>query len=237
MSLKESLVYLIPTVISEDARHTIPPYIVDAVKSCQSFFVENERTARRFLKSIWKEIKIDEYKWFEIHETENEVKDKFLAELRLGNTVGILSEAGTPGVADPGQILVNAAQSAGAVVKPLVGPNSILLALMASGMNGQHFRFCGYLPIDKQQRSAAIKELEQESSRKKCTQIFIETPYRNEQLLDSILNTCNPGTKLCVAVDITSSHEFIKTKLISDWQREKPALHKKPAIFLLYAGW
>jgi 16S rRNA (cytidine1402-2'-O)-methyltransferase len=122
MPLKESLVYLVPTSIGENAVHTIPPYVVEAVKSCQSFFVENERSARRFLKSIWKEIRIDDYKWFVIHEAENEVKAKFLEELRLGHTVGILSEAGTPGVADPGQILVDAAQSAGATVKPHVGP-------------------------------------------------------------------------------------------------------------------
>src|SRR5262245_19583443 len=127
MSLKESLVYLVPTAISENAGHTMPPYVVEAVKSCQSFFVENERTARRFLKSIWKEIRIDGYRWFVIHQAENEVKVKFIEELRLGHTVGILSEAGTPGVADPGQILVDAAHSAGVTVKPLVGPNSILL--------------------------------------------------------------------------------------------------------------
>ena len=236
MPLKESLVYLVPTSIGENAGHTIPPYVVEAVKSCQSFFVENERSARRFLKSIWKEIRIDDYKWFVIHEAENEVRAKFLEELRLGHTVGILSEAGTPGVADPGQILVDAAQSAGATVKPLVGPNSILLALMASGMNGQHFKFSGYLPIDKHQRATAIRELEQESLKKKCTQIFMETPYRNEQLFDSILATCNHGTKLCVAIAITSSQEFIKTKTISEWRQAKPDLHKKPAIFLLYAG-
>jgi 16S rRNA (cytidine1402-2'-O)-methyltransferase len=236
MSLKESKVYLIPAVISEDAVHTIPAYVTEAVKSCRTFFVENERTARRFLKSLWKEIKIDDYKWFNIHEAETEIKNIFLSELRLGQTVGILSEAGCPGIADPGQILVYAAQEAGVVVIPLVGPNSILLALMASGMNGQHFRFCGYLPIDKNQRTIALKELEQESLKKKCTQIFIETPYRNDQLLESILATCHPRTKLCVAAEISSFKEYIKTKTISDWKRNIPTLHKKPVIFLIYAG-
>ncbi len=236
MSLKESIVYLIPVTISEDAGRTIPPYIIDAVKACNSFFVENERTARRFLKSLWKESEIDDYNWFTIHEAEPELKGKFIAELSLGHTVGILSEAGCPGVADPGQILIRAAHEAGATVKPLVGPSSILLALMASGMNGQHFRFCGYLPIDKQQRSKAIKELEEDSSKKKCTQIFIETPYRNDHLLEAFLTTCNPATMLCIAAEITSAREFIKTKRISDWRIDKPVLHKQPVIFLMYAG-
>jgi 16S rRNA (cytidine1402-2'-O)-methyltransferase len=235
MTLKESKVYLIPAVISEGATRTIPAYVTEAVKACRAFFVENERTARRFLKSLWKEINIDNYDWFGIHEAENEIRDQFLSELRLGHTVGILSEAGCPGIADPGQILVNTAQEAGVTVVPLVGPNSILLALMASGMNGQHFRFFGYLPIEKQQRAIALKELEQESLKKKCTQIFIETPYRNDQLFETILATCQARTKLCIATEITSAGEQIKTKTISEWKKQKLVLNKKPTIFLIYA--
>src|SRR5690606_30082039 len=146
-------VYLIPSAIDDRAVATIPAYIVDAVKTCSIFFVENERTARRFLKSIWKEMAIDDYEWHSIHKAEQTVRSIFTAALRNNQTIGIISEAGCPGIADPGQILVAAAQLAGAWVKPLVGPSSIILALMASGMNGQHFRFAGYLPIDNTART------------------------------------------------------------------------------------
>jgi 16S rRNA (cytidine1402-2'-O)-methyltransferase len=150
--------------------------------------------------------------------------------------VGILSEAGCPGVADPGQVLVAWAQEAGITVTPLVGPSSILLALMASGMNGQHFCFHGYLPAKEPDRSNALRSLEAESRRKKATQIFIETPYRNDHLVESILQTCHPETYLCMAVDITGAAENIRTKKISDWKKEKPVIGKVPAIFLLQAG-
>ncbi len=177
---------------------------------------------------------IDEYEW--VNMTESVIAaDTFRKKIKEGKNIGIVSEAGCPGVADPGQALVAIAQEMNVTVKPLVGPSSILLALMASGMNGQQFKFCGYLPIDNLQRIKAIKELEVESARKNCTQIFIETPYRNNQLADAIIKNCTPSTKLCIAVDLTGKNEWIKTQLISDWEKKKPDIHKRPAIFLLHA--
>ena len=228
-----SKVFLIPSVLDEGAVHTIPPYVVDAVKQCKVFFVENERSARRFLKSIWREMVIDDYKWFAIHKAEPQVKNQFAQFLKEGVNIGIISEAGCPGVADPGQILVGVAHSHNASVVPLVGPGSILLSLMASGLNGQQFQFVGYLPIDNAQRVKALKSLESESSKKNCTQIFIETPYRNNQLLETIVKTCMPSTKLCIAAELTSQNEWVKTKTIVEWKKSLPDLHKKPAVFLL----
>ena len=161
----------------------------------------------------------------------------FVKWIKEEKNIAVLSEAGCPGIADPGQILVQAAQQLNVTVKPLVGPNSILLALMASGMNGQQFQFVGYLPIDAQPRSFKLKELEEESAKKKCTQIFIETPYRNNQLLETILKTCKPSTQLCIACELTSKNELIKTKSIAEWKNEKIDLHKKPVIFCLNHDW
>lgn len=228
-------VFLIPTFLYENAVETIPIYVVDAVKQCQVFFVENERTARRYLKQLWREMVIDEYEWFTIHKAETEVQQVFTQLLKEGKNIGILSEAGCPGVADPGQLLVNAAHKAGATVKPFVGPSSILLALMASGMNGQQFRFAGYLPIETSARKTALKELENESAKKNCTQIFIETPYRNNQLIKELLTVCKAETQLCIAADITAFSECIQTKTIATWKKQAPDIHKRPAIFLLYA--
>jgi 16S rRNA (cytidine1402-2'-O)-methyltransferase len=228
-------VYLIPSFLHEDAVETIPAYITDAVKDCQVFFVENERSARRYLKKLWKEMVIDDYPWFTIHKAENEVQQQFTGLLKEGKNIGIISEAGCPGVADPGQLLVDAAQKINAVVKPLVGPSSILLALMGSGMNGQCFQFHGYLPIDNIDRKKTIRELEADSTKKNCTQIFIETPYRNNQLLGDILQSCREETRICIAVDITSPLESIRTKTIKQWKKEVPDLHKKLVIFLLQA--
>jgi 16S rRNA (cytidine1402-2'-O)-methyltransferase len=234
----QAKIFLIPIALHEDenALRAIPFYIIDAVKSCSVFYVENERTARRFLKKIWKEINIDAYTWLTIHKAENELQQQFKADVLQNKIIGIMSEAGCPGIADPGQILINIAQQNNAKVIPLVGPNSILLALMASGMNGQCFQFVGYLPVDAHERKKKISELENESIQKKCTQIFIETPYRNNQLLNDILITAKPETALCIAVDITASTESIQTKKIKEWKSNKPDLHKRPAIFLLYAG-
>ena len=228
-------VFLIPSFLFEHAKETIPPYIIDAVKQCQVFFVENERTARRYLKILWREMVIDNYKWFTIHKAEAEVQQQFVQALRNEKNIGIISEAGCPGVADPGQLLVNAAQRMGAVVKPLVGPSSILLALMASGMNGQQFTFNGYLPIDNADKKAAIKELEITSARKNCTQIFIETPYRNNQLIKLLIETCRPETRLCIAVDITATTESIQTKTIGEWKKQHLDIHKRLAIFLIHS--
>lgn len=150
--MKTGKIYLIPTILYEDALETIPAYLLDAVKDCQAFFVENDKTARRYLKKLWREMVIDDYQWRVIHKAEESVSKEFLSMLKSGKNIGILSEAGCPGVADPGQLLVEIAQKAGIVIKPLVGPSSILLALMASGMNGQCFLFHGYLPIDSLER-------------------------------------------------------------------------------------
>jgi len=226
-------VYLIPSFLHEGSIHVLPAYILEAVKECQVFFVENERSARRFLKSLWKEMVIDEYEWFAIDTNEEALRNEFIQQLKKGKIIGIISEAGCPGVADPGQLLVSVAQQANIIVKPLVGPSSVLLALMASGMNGQQFQFVGYLPIDQHQRSKRLKELENESQKKNCTQIFIETPYRNNQLLETIMNTCKPDTMLCIAVNITAGEENIRTKTILEWKKQIPDINKKPAIFLM----
>ncbi len=177
---------------------------------------------------------IDDFEWYNIQEvtTENAFKQK----INENKTIAIMSEAGCPGIADPGQKLVAIAQQLNVVIKPLVGPNSILLALMASGMNGQQFQFVGYLPINIAERMKAIKNLENESKQKNCTQIFIETPYRNNQLLETLIKTCHPQTRICVAVDLTSPQEFIRTISVQEWKNKIPDIHKHPAIFLMYAG-
>ena len=228
-------VYLVPCVLDEAATNTIPLYIVEAVKDCQVIFAENERTARRFLKTICKEIVIDHYEWFTIHKAEEEQKNSFRQKISEGKNIAIISEAGCPGIADPGQILIEVAQQLNVTVKPLVGPSSILLALMASGMSGQQFEFNGYLPIDVTERIKAIKEMESISQRKRSSQIFIETPFRNNQIIETLLKTCKPNTKLCIAAELTGPNEYIKTKTIAEWQKEKTDFHKKPVIFLLFA--
>jgi 16S rRNA (cytidine1402-2'-O)-methyltransferase len=237
-----SIVYMIPTFLDEENGHVIPPYVLEAIKNCQVFFVENERSARRYLKSLWREMVIDNYEWISIDKHVSgitkspEVHSAFRRMIKDGKNIGIISEAGCPGIADPGQELVAIAQSMEATIRPLVGPSSILLALMASGMNGQQFQFVGYLPIDNAARIKSIKELEVDSSRKNCTQIFIETPYRNNQLLEVLLKNCMPGTRLCIAANLTAPAEFIQTKTINDWRKKVPDLHKKPSIFLILAG-
>jgi 16S rRNA (cytidine1402-2'-O)-methyltransferase len=227
------MIYLIPSFLADDAVSTIPPYVLHALQNCQVIFAENERTARRFLKSISKEIVIDDFEWFTIHKSEQEQITPFRQKIKEEKNIAIISEAGCPGVADPGQILVREAQKMNVAVKPLVGPSAILLALMASGLNGQHFCFEGYLPIDNLERNKKIKSLEEESFKKNCTQIFIETPYRNNKLFETVLQNCKPLTQLCIASELTSPKEWIKTKTVAEWRKEKPDLHKKPVIFLL----
>ena len=227
-------VYLIPAILQEEGLPAIPAYIKDVIKECHVFFVENERTTRRYFKQLWKEMVIDNYEWVNMTETETAAVI-FRKKIQEGKNIGIVSEAGCPGVADPGQALTAIAQEMDITVRPLTGPSSILLALMASGMNGQQFKFCGYLPIDNQQRIKTIKELETESAKKNCTQIFIETPYRNNQLIESLLKNCNSSTWLCIAVDLTGAKEWVKTKKISAWQKERPDIHKRLAIYLLLA--
>ena len=229
-------VYLIPTVLAEGQTNCLPAYITEAVKQCTVFFAENERTARRFFKLLWKEIVIDNYEWHTMQALTPELATTFHQAVSQGKTIGIVSEAGCPGVADPGQQLVQIAQDMKAEVKPMVGPSSILLALMASGMNGQQFQFVGYLPIDAAERLKSIKSLEAESRQKNCTQIFIETPYRNNQMLETLVKNCQATTQICVAADLTAATELIQTKTAAQWKGQLPQLHKRPAIFLLYAG-
>lgn len=227
------MIYLIPSFLSAEAVETIPAYILNAVKECKVIFAENERTARRFLKSISKEIVIDNFEWHTIHKAEEEQINIFIQKITEGKNIAIISEAGCPGIADPGQVLVHEAQKMNAVVKPLVGPSSILLALMASGFNGQCFTFNGYLPIDNLDRNKKLKQLEEESARNNCTQIFIETPYRNNKMFENILLNCKSSTQLCIAAELTSVNEWVKAKTIAEWKKEQIDLHKKPVIFLL----
>ncbi|KAA2245582.1 SAM-dependent methyltransferase [Chitinophaga agrisoli] len=228
-------VYLIPTVLSPDALHTIPAYITETVRPLRFFFVENERTARRYLKALDRNINIDELQLHLMHE--NHPPDTALARKLLleGHDIGIMSEAGCPAIADPGHLVVQVAHRVNAPVIPMVGPNSILLALMASGMNGQNFQFVGYLPVKPPERIKTIRELETISQKKGQTQIFIETPYRNNPLLKDILANCKDQTLLCIAADITGPEEFIRTRTIKEWKTALPELHKKPAIFLISA--
>jgi 16S rRNA (cytidine1402-2'-O)-methyltransferase len=229
------MIYLVPSFLSENAVETIPGYVISAVKNCQVIFAENERTARRFLKAMDKEIVIDNFEWYAVHKAEAEQISVFKQKIKEGKNIAIISEAGCPGIADPGQILVEEAQKLNAEIKPLVGPSSILLALMASGFNGQHFCFLGYLPIDDSEKIKKIKQIEEESAKRNSTQIFIETPYRNNKMFETVLRHCNSSTKLCIAAELTSANEFIKTKTIAEWKKETVDLHKKRVIFLLMA--
>jgi 16S rRNA (cytidine1402-2'-O)-methyltransferase len=233
--MKEALgkVLLLPMLLHEEGWEAIPKDIDQWIKSCDVFFVENEKTTRRYFKKIWKEMVIDNYQWFTIHQVEEAQINNFIQILKSGKTIGIVSEAGCAGIADPGQLLVNAAQQLGATVKPYMGPSSILLSLMASGFNGQGFTFNGYLPIDATERKKKIQQLEQIVTSNGIAQLFIETPYRNNQLLEAILQTCHPTTQLCIGVDITGPTESIKTATIQYWKNNKPELHKKLAIFIL----
>ena len=232
------VVYLIPSVLAEEAVETIPSYVLEAVRDCKVLFVENERTARRFLKKMSKEIVIDSFEWFVIPKHENEANSmlqSFKQKIEEKKNIGIISEAGCPGIADPGQQLVSVAQQLQVRVKPLVGPSSILLALMASGMNGQQFQFVGYLPIDQASRAKALRELESESRKKNCTIVFIETPYRNNQLLETITKVCSSSTSLSIAANLTAKNEMISTKKISEWKKQLPGLNKQPVIFCMLA--
>ena len=231
-------VYLIPTVLAEDAIESLPGYVLTGVKDCQVFFVENERTARRFLKKLSKEIVIDSFEWFTLAKHENEsaaMLQSFSEKIKEGKNIGIISEAGCPGIADPGQQLVAIAHQLNARVKPLVGPSSIVLALMGSGLNGQQFQFVGYLPIDEAMRAKALKEWESESRKRNCTIIFIETPYRNNQLLGTITKVCSGSTSLCIAANLTSQNEMISTKPVSEWKKKLPDLNKQPVIYCMLA--
>jgi 16S rRNA (cytidine1402-2'-O)-methyltransferase len=227
--------FLIPVPLAEDAAaKTFTPYLVDTINHIKEYIVENEKTARRFLKEAGLKIPQSELTIHDYgkHSRNNSLKP-FFTGLQAGKDVGLMSEAGCPGIADPGADIVAEAHRRGIKVVPLVGPSSILLALMASGFNGQGFAFQGYLPIDKVDRSRKIKELESLSDKLNQTQIFIETPFRNNPLLEEILKTGNPKTKLCIACNLTAADELVQTKTIAEWQTQVPDLHKKPTIFLI----
>ena len=228
-------VFLLPMLLHEEGFDSMPSDVLTWIQQCDAFFVENEKTARRYFKKLWKEMVIDNYTWHAIHKVENEQIHAFSQLLKQGKNIGILSEAGCAGIADPGQILVAAAQELGAIVKPYTGPSSLLLALMGSGMNGQNFHFHGYLPIDALERKKKIQALETEIKQTGVTQLFIETPYRNNQLFEAIVQNCHPNTKLCVAMELTGPDEWIKTQSVNNWKNSKPELHKKLVVFLLGA--
>ena len=227
--------YLIPTTLGDSAvEKVLPAEILEVVRSLQYFVVENTRTARRHLKKMVPEIVIDELDFKELNEHTQRIDlELLLAPTKQGFNVGILSEAGCPGVADPGADLVRIAHEQGIRVVPLVGPSSILLSLMASGMNGQNFAFVGYIPVKPAERAAAIRDIERNSAKDHQTQIFIEAPYRNTKLLEDLLAVCNSQTRLCIAVDLTLENEFVVTKTIANWKKAVPDINKRPAIFLL----
>jgi len=228
--------YLIPVPLADEAAaKSFTPFLVDTINNIKEYIVENEKTARKFLKEAGLKTPQSELL---IHDYSKHNRDsgtgEFFKGLQVGKSVGLMSEAGCPGIADPGSEIVEKAHRMGIKVVPLVGPSSILLALMASGFNGQSFTFHGYLPIDKIERSKKIKELETLSEKNDQTQIFIETPFRNNPMLEEILKTAHPKTRLCIAADLTSATEFVQTKTIADWQKKVPELHKRPTIFLLF---
>ena len=227
--------YLIPTILGEGTQEaTLPSTILKAIKEIDVFIVENLRTARRHIRKLDRQKNIDATTFYSYgkYDTLNLEQD-FLPHILSGQNVGLLSEAGLPCVADPGSKIVAYAHDFQIDVVPFVGPSSILLALMASGLNGQNFAFTGYLPIDKTERTKIIKQLEELVKKTGQTQIFMETPYRNNQLIETLLKTCSNNTKLCMASDITLPTENIKTKTIAEWKQTKINLDKKPTIFLI----
>jgi 16S rRNA (cytidine1402-2'-O)-methyltransferase len=231
--MSKASVYLIPSFLSENTTNTIPAYVMDAVRNSTVIFAENQRTTRRFLKAMDPSIQIDTFQWYTIqHETSEHIAE-FRKCIQDEHIISIVSEAGCPGIADPGQELVAIAQEMSIPVIPFVGPNSILLSLMGSGLNGQHFEFVGYLPVKTNEREKKIKEIDIKIQKTGVTVIFIETPYRNNSLMESILQSTHPNTRLCVAVDLTGTHQSIQTKSILEWKKTKLELPKIPVIFLL----
>ena len=228
--------YLIPTPLADNTSNVVlPSQVPDSVKDLEVFFAEELRTARRFISSLRVGKVIESLTFYELHKKtpEADTLAQLKALLKEGKDAGVLSEAGCPGVADPGAVAVKLAHQLGIEVVPLVGPSSLLLALMASGMSGQSFVFHGYLPIDRPQRVKAIKSLEKEALSRRQTQLFIETPYRNNQVFEDILIHCQPTTRLCVACQLTAPDGFVKTHTIKDWKTKTLDLHKKPTVFLL----
>jgi 16S rRNA (cytidine1402-2'-O)-methyltransferase len=227
--------YLIPNLLSDSPwQQVLPAFNAEIINSINYFIVEDIRNARRFLKKVNRDINIDALTFMELNKhTPDLQKNSYLDFVRQGNDMGIISEAGCPGVADPGAEIVKLAHRRNITVVPLVGPSSILLALMASGLNGQNFAFTGYLPVKKPDRLKRIQQLENQAVQHRQSQIFMETPYRNGHLLNDLLSTCQPGTSLCIAADITSGNEMIKTRTIVEWKKNIPVLDKLPVIFIL----
>lgn len=228
--------YLIPTTLGDENPYSVlPENIKPLIVSIKHYIVEDERTARRFIKKIDPEIDINTLTFNEVNKrTRYDEINEFLNPAHEGHSIGVISEAGCPGVADPGAEVVALAHRRDIEVRPLVGPSSILLSLMASGLNGQSFAFAGYIPVKFPQRGKHIKYLEHKSIHENQTQIFIETPYRNNQMLNDLSKHLHPQTKICVACDLTLETEYIKTKTAAEWKlKELPDLHKRPAIFLI----
>ncbi|MBK0369980.1 SAM-dependent methyltransferase [Flavobacterium agrisoli] len=228
--------YLIPTTMGEsDPMDVLPQTVKRSIELINHYIVENEKTARKSIKAVLPEKKQSDLVLFTLNKrTESSEHLSFIQPLLEGQNMGLMSEAGCPGVADPGAVIVKLAHEKGIQVVPLVGPSSILLAMMASGMNGQSFTFNGYLPIDKDEKKTALKYFERISQDKNQSQIFIETPYRNNKLVDDLVQILNPSTHLCIATDITLPTEFIKTMRISDWKKLKVDLHNRPTIFIIH---
>jgi 16S rRNA (cytidine1402-2'-O)-methyltransferase len=240
--VKFGILYLIPVTLGDLditalLSKSLPPEVIAITQKLEHFVVETEKPARQFLSAIKTSRPVRELSFNLLNEhTQDKDLQELLAPLLAGQDLGLMSDAGCPGIADPGAKLVELAHKKGIRVVPFVGPSSILLSLMASGLNGQHFAFLGYLPVDKTTRIAKLKEIEKRSLTNKETQIFIETPYRNQQILEAILSTCNTNTRLCIACHVSLEDEMIVTKRISEWkQSELPNLNKKPTVFLLLA--
>lgn len=234
--MSKGTLYLIPVPLADDAASaSFTPYVSKVINQIKEYIVENEKTARKFLKQAGIEFSQQEliFHHYGKHERQQIPLHSFFDGLLKGNNVGLMSEAGCPAIADPGADIVWKAHQLGIKVVPLVGPSSIILALMASGFNGQSFTFHGYLPIDKAARSSKIKELERQAKKLNQTQLFIETPFRNNQLLEELIRTCSSGTQLCIASNLTGIDELIISDSIQQWRKNKVDLHKKPTLFLL----
>ena len=230
------VLYMIPVSLGDDnLGKVLPAEVMQLVQNLEYFVVENEKSARRFLSTIKTNKPVRELNFQLLNEhTDDKDLPKLIAPLLAGYDIGMLSEAGCPGIADPGAALAAIAHRKGARVTPLVGPSSILLGLMASGFNGQQFTFLGYLPSDKSARISKLKDIERQSERLNQTQIFIETPYRNQHMLEDILSNCNPTTRLCIAKNVSLETELVISKTIAEWKKsELPDLHKQPTVFLL----
>lgn len=232
----DTALYLIPVLLGDTpVDKVLPAYNKEIVVAIKHFIVEDVRSARRFLKKVDKEIDIDTLQFYPLnkHTSPTDIAS-YLKPLQEGHSMGVISEAGCPAVADPGADVVAIAQRKGLKVVPLVGPSSIIMSVMGSGFNGQSFAFHGYLPIDPSARAKRIKTLEQRVYNEDQTQIFIETPYRNNKMLEDILRTCSPHTKVCVAANITCEDEYIRTMTVKEWKGKHPDLTKIPCIFLIY---